>query len=147
MIGNLIYLINHPNTATLNTQPITGFTDKGGGSYTISWVVPPGATSYRIKWGAKPIVDFIGWDAGTNLPLGDPVNTQNWFVSTDADGIPSPATPGATQSLTIATGQTGLSPANFVVKAYATGAAASLPAANSRPIRSVKTLLSGQTAK
>jgi hypothetical protein len=146
-IGNLIYLINHPNTATLSTQTITGFHDNGGGSYTISWVVPPGASSYRIKWGTKPIVDFIGWDAGTNLPIGDPVNTQNWFASSDAPTVPTPAMPGATQSLTIATGQNGLSAGNFMVKAYADGNAAPIVTVNSRPVPAAKTVWSGRIAK
>src|SRR5262249_42742495 len=121
VVGTKIYVLNHPPESQLYTSAVTGFVDNGERSYTISWVVPPGAQSYRIKWGTRRIVDWIGFDARSYTFTGDPSTTQNWFASTDAAGVPAPATPGTTQTLTIATGQTGLSAGNFMVKAYASG--------------------------
>ena len=54
-------------------MPITNVVDSGGGSYTISWIVPAGAQSYRLKWGPKQIVDWIGFDPIKNVFTGDPV--------------------------------------------------------------------------
>jgi hypothetical protein len=125
-IGALIYLQNHPNPATLSTVPITNFVNNGNGSYTITWNVPAGATSYRIKWGAKQLVDWIGFDAGSSTFIGNPATTMNWFAASDAPSIPTPA--GSTQSLTINTGTNGLTAANFMVKAYTGGTGVPPPA-------------------
>ncbi|MEO8367702.1 MAG: Ig-like domain-containing protein [Candidatus Solibacter sp.] len=118
-IANAIYAVNHP-PLSLNTVPITGFTDNGGGSYTISWAVPSGTQSYRIKWYTSKIVDYIGYDAATATFIGNPAATMNWFAATDAPSVSAPS--GTTQSFTIATATTGLTAANFMVKAYVTGA-------------------------
>ncbi len=123
-IGEMIYAFNHPSGESLNTVPITGFTSNGS-SYTITWSVPAGATSYRIKWGPRQIVDWIGFDPASNTFVGNPATTMNWFAATDAAGIPAPA--GSTQSLTIMTGVAGLKAENFMVKAY-TKSAAQAPA-------------------
>ncbi len=100
-IANLVQANNHGNNYTLNTVPATGFTSSGT-SYTITWSVPAGATSYRIKWGPQQIVDWIGFDPGASVFVGNPSTTMNWFAATDATGIPAPS--GTTQSLTINTG-------------------------------------------
>lgn len=119
--AHMINIINNPPAATLNVVPVSGFVDNGGGSYTISWIVPAGAQSYRIKWGAKQIVDWIGFDPMNNAFTGNPATTMPWFAAANASGIPAPAAAGTTQSFTISTGTTGLKAANFSVKAYATG--------------------------
>jgi hypothetical protein len=118
-IGEVIYALNHPSGLSLNTVPITNFVDNGSGSYTITWTVPAGASSYRIKWSPKQIVDWIGFDSGNYTFIGNPATTMNWFAATDAANIPAPS--GPTQSLTIATGVPGLTAANFMIKAYAGG--------------------------
>jgi hypothetical protein len=118
-IGEVIYALDHPSGSSLNTVPITGFTSNGSGSYTIRWNVPPGATSYRVKWGPKQIVDWIGFDPGKNVFLGNPSTTMNWFAATDATNIPTPS--GTTQNFTINTGVSGLTSANFMIKAYTGG--------------------------
>ncbi len=115
-IATGIYYILHPQASSLNTVPITGFVNNGGGSYTITWITPASTTGLRVKWGAKQIVDWIGFDPILFAPVGDVVNTQNWFASTDASSIPAPS-PGS-QSMTISTGTSGLTVANFMVKAY-----------------------------
>jgi hypothetical protein len=116
-MATAIYYILHPQTTSLSTAPITSFVDNGGGSYTIGWTTPPSTTALRVKWGTKQIVDWIGFNAGTYTWIGNPATTQNWFASTDAAGIPAPVT--GTQNMTISTGTTGLTSANFIVKAMA----------------------------
>jgi hypothetical protein len=126
-IGNLIYLQNHPPATVLSATPITGFVDNGGGSYTVSWTVPAGAVSYRIKWGPKAIVNYIGFNGATNTFIGNPATTMNWFAATEAAGIPAPGPAGTTQSLTVTTGVTGLTAANFMVKTYVPSGSGSPP--------------------
>ena len=131
-IGAVINVINQPGANTLQSQPISGLTDNGGGNYTISWIVPSGAQSYRIKWGQKAIVDWIGFDPTADVFLGNPATTMNWFAATEASNIPVPGVVGSNQSLVVSTGVTGLTAANFSVKAFvpgtvpSTGAPASL---------------------
>jgi Bacterial Ig domain len=142
-IANAIYQDLHPDiTATLNTLPLTNFVDNGGGGYTISWTVPTGAQSYRIKWGAKQIVDWIGFDAGNNTFIGDPAATMNWFAANEASSVPAPS--GSTQSLTINTGKTGLTAVNFMVKAYVGGGSPS-PGDTTPPVISVTVPANGST--
>ncbi len=135
-IASVIAILSNPSSSALSTVPISGFADNGGGSYTISWTVPTGARSYRIKWGSKRIVDWIGFDPANNVFTGDPANTMAWFAANNVSTIPAPAAGGQSQSLTIATGTAGLTAANFSVKAYVTGAA-------STQIPSVLSLISG----
>ena len=118
LIQHMISIMQNPTAPKLNSVPITGFTDNGGGSYTISWTVPTGAQSYRIKWGPKQIVDWIGFDPMKNSFIGDPVNTMNWFAAANVPTLPPPTASGSTQSLTINTGTSNLKAANFSVKAY-----------------------------
>jgi hypothetical protein len=120
-LAHVVGIINNPGSTTLNTVPISSFADNGGGSYTVAWTVPPGAQSYRIKWGAKAIVDWIGFDPTNNVFTGDPVNTMPWFAANNVASTASPSTSGSTQSFTISTGVTGLTAANFSVKAYVSG--------------------------
>lgn len=125
-IAAVIYSILHPpnSGAVLQTRTITGFVDNGGGSYTLTWTPPSGSISHRVKYDtAKSVVDWIGFNAGTATFTGNPATSKNWFASTDAPGSPSCAT---TCSLTVATGQTGLSSSNFMVKSLAP-AGANLP--------------------
>jgi hypothetical protein len=122
--ATVIGILNNPTQLVLSAVPITSFANNGSGSYTISWSVPTGAQSYRIKWGAKQIVDWVGFDPVANSFTGDPVNTMPWFAATNVGNIPAPVAAGTVQSLTISTGLSGLTQGNFSVKAYAGGATA-----------------------
>jgi hypothetical protein len=112
-MANAIAAMN-VGTAALQTVPITTFTANGGGSYTLSWTPPNGVQSYRLKWGTKQVVDWIGFNPDTNTFIGNPATTQNWFASTELIAPASNAT-----SITVNTGQTGLTAANFSLKAMA----------------------------
>jgi hypothetical protein len=120
-VTSLIDAIENPTSITLEDVTITSFVDNGGGSYTIGWVVPEGAASYRIKWSPKVIVDWLNFDAETTYTFGiDPTVNRPWFSANNVTP-PSPGSEGATQTTTIATGTTGLSSSNFSVKAYVDG--------------------------
>jgi hypothetical protein len=119
--AHIIGIINNPTQPLLEPVSLSKVVDNGGGSYTISWVVPARAASYRIKWGPKTIVDWIGFDPINNVFTGDPVNTMPWFAATNVPTLPVPAAGGTTQSLTISTGTVGLKASNFSVKAYIAG--------------------------
>jgi hypothetical protein len=112
----VIYRLANPGPV-LQTLSVASFADNGGGSYTISWTVPVGTQSYRIKWGTKRIVDWIGFDPAANRWIGDPATTMNWFAANTV-ATPSPAAGGSVQTMTVSTGTTGLTAANFSVKAY-----------------------------
>jgi hypothetical protein len=121
LIQHMVGIMQNPVAAKLNAVPISGLVDNGGGSYTISWTVPTGAQSYRIKWGPKKIVEWIGFDPIKNVFTGDPVNTMPWFAATNAATAPAPTAAGTRQSITISTGVPNLTAANFSVKAYTGG--------------------------
>jgi len=121
--AHIINIIDNPTQPLLENVSITNLVDNGGGSYTISWVVPAGAQSYRIKWGPKTIVDWIGFDPINNVFIGNPVSTMPWFAASNVPTLPAPAAAGTTQSLTISTGTLNLKPPNFSVKAYIAGTA------------------------
>jgi hypothetical protein len=121
--ATLIHHLANPSTTTLQTVPITSFTDNGGGSYTIGWTTPAGTTALRGKHGTQTIVDWIGFDNQTNAWIGDPVTTQNWWASTEVAAMPSPV--AGTQSKTITGLDTGLTADNFMVKAMAPAAVGS----------------------
>lgn len=118
VIAQVIYAIDHPSGLSLTTVPLTNVVNNGGGSYTLSWTVPASTQSYRIKWGAKQIVDYIGFNSGTNTFIGNPTTTMNWFAATDTPNIPSPTAAGSVQSFTVTGLPTTLAAPYFMVKAY-----------------------------
>lgn len=115
-IATVINAVNNPGSGTLQTLTLTSFTDNSGGSYTFCWDTPANTSYLRIKYGLLPIVDWIGFNPLTNLFIGNPAATQNWFASPEATGIPT-AIPGTQQCKTITGLTTGLLSANFSVKA------------------------------
>lgn len=116
--AHVIGLLNDITTPVLQELPITAFTANGNGSYSVSWRVPAGAQSYRVKWGSKKIVDWLNFNPLTNTFGGDPASTMPWFAATNATGIPVPGASGSTQTIVITTGKNGLTAANFSIKAY-----------------------------
>jgi hypothetical protein len=113
----LLDKIKRPGNQVLIDVPVT-VTDLGGGSYRLSWTVPTGALSYKIKWGLKPVVDWIGFDAGTNSWIGNPNTTMNWFAAENVSNEPAPAAAGTTQTFTFTGLPAKLTKLNFSVKAY-----------------------------
>ncbi len=120
LIQQVVNQILNPPTLQLVTVPLT-VTNIAGGSYTLSWTVPQGAISYRIKdYPGKKIVDWIGFNPGSNTFIGDPNTTWPWFAAAEVTGIPSPAAAGSTQTFTV-TGLDATRTFNFALKAYVPG--------------------------
>jgi len=73
----------------------------GDGSYSLSWVVPAGATKYRIKYSNKNIVEWLNFDPETNTFGIDPATHTPWFAASDVTTTPPPAAAGTTQTLSL----------------------------------------------
>ncbi len=115
-----------PGTTPLQDVDISSVVDNGGGSYTVHWIVPEGAESYRIKWSPKQIrpnaYDTLNFDAHDTYTFGiDPAVWRPWFSAANAASVPAPGTAGTNQNITISTGISGLTAANFSIKAYCSG--------------------------
>jgi hypothetical protein len=68
-----------------------------GNTYRLTWTVPAGAQSYRIKYSDKNIVEWLNFDPASNQFAIDPAANVPWFAASEATGIPSPSAAGATQ--------------------------------------------------
>jgi hypothetical protein len=71
---------------------------QSSGTYRLTWTVPIGAHSYRLKYSDKNIVEWLDFDAVTNRFLKDPAANAPWFAASDASGVPAPAAAKSTQS-------------------------------------------------
>ena len=115
-ISTMVGEVLHPQAATLVSVPVT-VQNLGSGTYSLSWTVPAGATTYRLKYSNQNIVDWLNFDPVTNtFGLGPNANAP-WFAATDASGVLAPAAAGSIQSYTI----NGLDPTktwHFALKAY-----------------------------
>jgi hypothetical protein len=122
-VSATVYKSLHPTAnPALVDVPFT-MADIGGGNYVLTFTPPAGATSLKIKWGERLLVNSLGFDPMvTNKYAIDPTTHQTWWSAHNVQGEPA-ATPGASQSFTL-TAIAGLSSGNFSVKAYAAGAAA-----------------------
>jgi hypothetical protein len=120
--AHIISILSQANTPTLQDVAITSVVNTGNGAYTISWTVPTGTQSYRIKWATKRIVDWLNFNPLTNTFGIDPATATPWFAATNVP-LPAPGPATTVQSVTINTGVPGLTVQNFSVKAYITGTA------------------------
>jgi hypothetical protein len=114
-VAAVIDEVLHPKSETLVTVPLT-VTNLGAGRYSLSWNVPAGTQSYRIKYANKNIVEWLNFDPLTNTFGLDPTKNIPWFASTNLPDPPTPASPGSTQTYTVI----GLDSAqswNFALKA------------------------------
>ena len=128
-LGSVLGVLNNPGSASLIDVPFT-VASNGAGSYTISWTVPAGAQSYRIKWSPKiiaPSNGLLGFSPLlTNTFALDPDVYSTWFGANDVAEPPAAAS-GTTQTFTIVTGIDGLGTPNFSVKAYVQGDSGRVP--------------------
>jgi len=114
-LGTLIAALGNSNNSALINVSTTGFHDNGGGSYTVAWTPPAGAQSYMLRWGEKAVADSLQFDPLYTNTFGlDPATHQNWWTAHLASNNLS----GSAQSFTFNTGVSGLTAANFSIKAY-----------------------------
>jgi hypothetical protein len=64
------------------------------GSYTLRWVAPPGAHTYIVKYGAKPLVENLGFDAVARVFRTEPSAAMNFWAATNLSGEPAPGPEG-----------------------------------------------------
>ncbi|MBW2735594.1 MAG: hypothetical protein JRH20_24680, partial [Deltaproteobacteria bacterium] len=81
--------------------PNVQVTSDGGGSYTLSWEVPPEAAAYKLKYAAQPIVEWLGFDQMARQFAVDPVTHVPYFAAMNVNDEPEPLSPGVTQSTTV----------------------------------------------
>ena len=139
-ISNLIWALNNPATSTLQDVPFT-VVSLGSGNYQLTFTTPAGTCTndpgcVRVKWSPKiirPWTQLLGFDSlNTNTFTYDPNVYATWFASNNVWPEPT-ATPGVSQTFTVSTGTTGLTAANFSLKAISPGTATTPtigPAAN-----------------
>jgi hypothetical protein len=116
IVDMVINEILNPEPYQLVDVPVTA-TSLGGGSYTLSWTVPTGTQSYRIKYAVNPIVAWVGFNPTTNTFIGNPATTVPWFAAPNLSSVPAPSAAGTKQNFTV----TGLDASHnwsFAVKAY-----------------------------
>jgi hypothetical protein len=128
-IGQLIYYINHPGASSLQDVTISSFSNLGGGAQSITYTVPAGSTSPRLKidpgtgsYAPRAIQTDL-----TRLLQFDTTNTNNfttnattnipWFAATDYTSQ-LPAWTAGSHTTTITTGVTTLASSNFSLKAF-----------------------------
>ncbi len=71
-------------------------------TYTLSWVVPEGAKSYRIKASKnKPIVEWLGYNKSTQQFALAEDTFVPWFAAQNLKNEPLPLAPGTVQSWTV----------------------------------------------
>jgi hypothetical protein len=113
--GAVLGVVLNPEPLQLVDVPVK--TDQSvANTYRLSWTVPAGAESYRIKYSDKNIVEWLGFDPVTNQFTIDPQTNVPWFAASDA-AIPTPGPAGAAQTFEI-TGLDSTKQWHFALKAY-----------------------------
>lgn len=98
MVDAALGVLLHPPATRLVDIPLSVHQD-GNGWYTLSWTVPQGVSSYRLKYTVgKKIVDWLNFDSGTNTFGLDPNKNWPWFACSDIADVPAPAPPGSKQN-------------------------------------------------
>jgi hypothetical protein len=132
-LAALIDALNTTGNPKLQDVPFT-VANLGSGNYRLSWTVPAGSQSYRIKWSPlaiAPSSGLLNFDPVANTFGLNPDQYDTWFGANNVNE-PAPAAAGTTQTLDVAgTGAQSLTAQNFSIKAYVVGGVAPVgPAAN-----------------
>jgi len=72
----------------------------GDGSWTLRWQAPAGARAYIVKYGARPLVRHLGFDAVTRTFAIDPATAMNFWAAGNLAGEPEPSLSGALETWT-----------------------------------------------
>jgi|GEM_PF-880062 len=117
---------NEFGTVFLNEANGLQVTNNGGGSYTLRWTVPAGATKYQIKYGPQPMVQNLNFDKFARTYEFDPTIYNNFWAG-NGDQVtnqphnvtdePTPAPPGTQQTYTISNLDPEL-PYHFAIKIF-----------------------------
>jgi hypothetical protein len=115
-VSNLVGKLLNQEGERLVDVPFSMKNDASG-TYTLSWTVPKGALSYRIKWSDKRIVDSLQFDPMRGGFLLDAYTNVPWFAAPSVKDPPEPLAPGATQQIVMEGFDTGR-PWYFSLKAF-----------------------------
>jgi hypothetical protein len=91
------------------------------GSYRLTWKVPGGAQSYRIKYSRRNIVEWLNFDPVKNEFGLDPSSNEPWFAASEIDKPPVPGPAGSVQKYDVDGLETAGQSAgqwHFAIKAY-----------------------------
>lgn len=100
-VHHSVYTSQHSGSIPTWKDLSLSVTDNGGGSYTLSWTVPSGATEIQIKHAGKTIVDWLGFNRDTRAYTYAPASYAPWYAATNITNNPAPAGVGTTQSITL----------------------------------------------
>jgi hypothetical protein len=122
-IGALIEAIQNAPKASLKEIPLISVTSDGNGSQTLTFQVPAGSLSPRLKYDATRSIQadtskLLDFDQFSQTFGIDPVTHVNWFAATDATASLPAWTPGI-HTVTLKTGANGLDASHFSLKAEA----------------------------
>jgi len=95
----------------LNTERVSPNT------YHLTWTVPSGAESYRLKCSSTNIADWLTFDPVTNQFTTDPANNTPWFAASDINAPPVPGLAGAVQTYDVEGLNSGKE-SHFALRAY-----------------------------
>jgi hypothetical protein len=106
----------HPQPLQLESVPFT-VTRVAEDTYRLTWTVPAGVDSYRIKYSDNTIVEWLSFDPVTNKFGIDPTLNAPWFAAATVNTPPLPEAEGSKQTYDVK----GLDPKlqwHFALKAY-----------------------------
>jgi hypothetical protein len=129
----------------LNDDPATygglQVTNNGGGSYTLGWTVPQGATRYHLKFGPQVMVPNLNFDKYARVYQYNPAVYDNFWAG-NGQGVtsqpvtvanePTPGSPGTQQRFAIS----GLDPSktyHFAMRIETSGTSGPPPTPQRRP--------------
>jgi hypothetical protein len=114
--GAVVDVVLNPEPLKLVSVPLTA-QKTGTGTYRLSWNVPVGAQSYRIKYSDKKIVEWLNFDPVKNEFAIDPHTNTPWFAGSEVANPPTPASTGGTQTFEVRDLRSDV-PMYFALKAY-----------------------------
>ncbi len=86
-------------------------------TYRLSWTVPAGAQSYRLKYSSKNVVEWLNFDPVTNQFTTDPIANVPWFAASDVSQPPGPSPAGTVQTYDVE-GLDSSTQWHFALRAY-----------------------------
>lgn len=114
--GAVVGLALNPEPLKLMSVPLT-VERTNAGAYHLSWNVPGGVESYRIKYSDKNIVEWLNFDPVKNQFSVDPGANAPWFSALDVANPPAPGSAGNVQTYDVMGLPSGTQ-WHFALKAY-----------------------------
>lgn len=114
--GAVVGLVLNPEPGKMICVPLT-VEKTNAGVYHLSWKVPAGAESYRIRYSDKNIVEWLNFDPVKDQFSVDPNTNAAWFSASDLANPPVPGAAGSVQTYEV-TRLSSETQWHFALKAY-----------------------------